>query len=130
MKKEYGQHTRPLIILFVMLNALLFALQRKLEDKHISMDVVLIANVILFAVSMANIYFQMKNLRNSNPNAAIRGVMAGTFLKLFVLAASAMIYLFAAGEQRSVKAVFVGMGLYIVYTWLEVRISLRLNPKK
>lgn len=77
-----------------------------------------------------NVYFQHKNSQNPNPNAVIRGVMAGTFLKLFVLAAATLIYLFNAGEDRSVNAVFVGMGLYIIYTWLEVRISLRMNQKK
>lgn len=116
--------------MFIILNGVLIALQHKLENKKISIDVVLCANLLLFLVSMANIYFQIKSLRNANPNAAIRGVMAGTFIKLFVLAAAAMIYLFAAGEGRSVNAVFVGMGLYIIYTWMEVKISLRLNPKK
>jgi hypothetical protein len=130
MKKEYFQLTRPMIILFILLNGLLVAFQHKLESKKISIDVVVSANLLLFLVSMANIYFQMKSLRNPNPNASIRGLMAGTFLKLFVLAAAAMIYLFAAGEDRSVNAVFVGMGLYIIYTWMEVKISLRLNPKK
>ena len=79
---------------------------------------------------MLNIYFQSKNIHNPNPNAVIRGVMAGMFLKLFGLAAAAVIYLFAAGSNRSVYAVFAGMGLYIIYTWLEVRISLQLKPKK
>jgi hypothetical protein len=56
--------------------------------------------------------------------------MGGMFLKLFALAGAVIIYLLAAGPARSVNAVFIGMGLYIIYTWLEVRISLRLNPKK
>jgi len=79
---------------------------------------------------VVNIYFQSRNIHNPNPNAVIRGVMAGMFLKLFGLAAAAVIYLFAAGAGRNVNALFVSMGLYILYTWLEVRISLQLNPKK
>jgi hypothetical protein len=79
---------------------------------------------------MLNLFFQLKALGNPNPNAVVRGVMAGTFLKLLVIAAAACIYLLVAKQTRSVNAVFVGMALYIIYTWMEVRISLRLNPKK
>jgi len=130
MRKEYIQLTRPIVIMFIILTGNLIALQHKLETKNIKIDVVLIANLLLFGVSMLNIWFQMKSLRNPNSAAVIRGLMAGTFIKLFVLAGAAMIYLVAAGQNRSVNSVFVAMGLYILYTWLEVRISLRLNPKK
>ena len=120
----------PLIISFFIVAVFLFVSADQLTVKHINVLVVQVANLLLFSFSTLNIYFQKKNINNPNPNAVIRGVMAGMFLKLFGLAAAAVIYLFAAGENRSVNAVFVGMGLYIIYTWLEVRISLRLNPKK
>ncbi|NCI49733.1 hypothetical protein GWC95_07355 [Sediminibacterium roseum] len=130
MKKQYTQLTRPLLVFFVMANALLIVFRRKLESKNVDVDVVLIANVLLLGVALLNVYFQVKNLQNPNPQAVIRGVMAGTFIKLFILAAAVIIYLLAAGENRSVNAVFVSMALYIVYTWIDVKISLRLNPKK
>ena len=120
----------PLIISFFIVAVFLFVSADQLTVKHINVLVVQVANLLLFSFSTLNIYFQKKNINNPNPNAVIRGVMSGMFLKLFGLAAAAVIYLFAAGENRSVNAVFVGMGLYIIYTWLEVRISLRLNPKK
>lgn len=130
MKKKYTTLTRPLMVLFVIVNALLVVFAKKLEAKNISSDVVIIANLILFVVGMLNIYFQMKSLENTNPNAVIRGLMAGTFLKLLVLAAAVIIYLIASGANRSINAVFASMALYIIYTWIEVKISLRLNPKK
>ena len=132
MTKEFSRLIRPLLILFIMLTSLLLAFQARLVSKKVNVDVVIIANILLFVVSIANIYFQMRSLRNPNlsPSAVIRGLMAGTFLKLMVLAAAVIIYLVAAGENRSINAVFVSMGLYIIYTWLEVKISLRLNPKK
>ena len=132
MTKEFSRLIRPLLVLFVMANALLLVFQDRLVIKKVNVDVVIIANILLFVVSIGNIYFQMRSLRNPNlsPGTVIRGLMAGTFLKLMVLAAAVIIYLVAAGKDRSVNSVFVGMGLYIIYTWLEVKISLRLNPKK
>jgi hypothetical protein len=130
MKKKYFELTRPMILLFIILNGILLVFRHRMADLKINIDVVVSANLFLFVVSMTNIYFQMTNLNNPNANAVIRGVMAGTFLKLLVLAAAAMIYLFASGTNRSVNAVFAGMVLYIIYTWLEVRITLKMNPKK
>jgi hypothetical protein len=85
---------------------------------------------VLFVCTFLNIYYQIRNINNPNPGAVIRGVMTGTFLKMLGLAAAAIIYLLAAGKGRNVNAVFVGMGLYILYTWLEVKILLLLKPKK
>lgn len=130
MNKEYLRLIRPLVLFYFFTSAFIAILQHRLWLYKIDVGVVVIANLFLFIVSLVNIYFQWKNINNPNPNAVIRGVMAATFLKLFVLGAAAIIYLLAAGEKRSVNAVFVGMGLYIFYTWLEVKISLRLNPKK
>jgi hypothetical protein len=130
MQKSYKQLTRPLVILYIISTALLVVFRAKFLGKGIEPDVILIANLLLFVVTMANLYFQFKGLNSANPNAVIRGVMAATFIKLFILAAAVIIYLVAAGKSRNVNAVFVSMGLYIIYTWMEVRISLRMNPKK
>ena len=130
MNRAFFTLTKPLYGLFTVVSCIVFPFEEKLSHYHINSKIVLSANLFLCVISMMNVYFQHKNSQNPNPNAVIRGVMAGTFLKLFVLAAATLIYLFNAGEDRSVNAVFVGMGLYIIYTWLEVRISLRMNQKK
>ena len=130
MTPEFRKLTRPLVILFIVSTALFLAFRSRLEPAKLNVEVLIWANVLLFAVTMLNLYFQFRNLQNPNPNAVIRGVMAATFLKLLVLGAAVIIYLVAAGKARNVNAVFGGMALYIIYTWLEVRISLKLNPKK
>jgi hypothetical protein len=128
--KEFFKRIRALIYLLLIVSIVLDYFWKTAVELKIDPIVVISANLILFAFSVVNIYFQSRNIHNPNPNAVIRGVMAGMFLKLFGLAAAAVIYLFAAGGGRSVNALFVSMGLYILYTWLEVRISLQLNPKK
>lgn len=130
MLKEYRKLIRPLGVLFILVTTILLAFRTLLNEIKVDATVVICANTLLFLATIMTIFFQYKNLNNPNPNVMVRGVMAGMFLKLFGLGAAVLIYLFAAGANRSVNAVFVGMGLYIVYTWLEVRISLRLNPKK
>lgn len=130
MTKGYNKLTRPLVILFLLTTALFLAFHSLLQLMKIDYTVLIVASLLLFVLSMVNIYLQLKNLANPNPNAMVRGVISGTFLKLFVLGAAVIIYLLAAGPGRSFNAVFAAMGLYIIYTWLEVRISLRLTAKK
>lgn len=130
MEQKNKHWSIPFISIFVIIAGVVLAFAAKLDDYKINWVVVMGANIILFVFSILNIYFQQKNINNPNQAAVIRGVMAGTFLKLMGLAAAALIYLVAAGANRSVNAVFAGMGLYIVYTWLEVKISLKLKPKK
>ncbi len=130
MAQERKLNNYHVLGLFVFVLGLSMLWQDKLAAYKINWVVVEGANAVLFVFTFLNIYFQKKNINNPNQSAVIRGVMAGTFLKLMGLAAAALIYLVVSGANRSVNAVFVGMGLYIIYTWLEVKISLQLKPKK
>ena len=130
MTNEYRKLTRPLVMVYIITTALFLAFRSRLEMIKMDVTVLICANLLLFVVSMLILYLQMKNLTDPNPNAMVRGVIGGTFVKLFVLAAAVIIYLIAAGARKSVNAVLGAMGLYIIYTWLEVKISLRLTAKK
>ncbi len=54
--------------------------------------------------------------------------MGSVVLKLFVLGTAAFVYLYNAGENKNVNGLFIGMALYILYTWLDVRIGLTVKP--
>jgi hypothetical protein len=55
--------------------------------------------------------------------------MAGTFIKLAVIAIAVVAYLKLAGQNKSVFAVVAGIGLYFIYTFIEVKSASRLNRK-
>lgn len=118
------------MLLFVLLNSLLLVFGSRLRAAGIDPDVVLVTNVLLFVITLANLYFLARSIAGGNPQAVVRGMMAGSLLKLFLLAAAFFIYLMIVKEKRNAPAVYIGMGLYSVYTWLEVRTALRLNRKK
>lgn len=120
----------PFVIVFVVVSLICFVLRDSLASIKISWQVVMGANLLLFLFAFLNLYAQLKTIRNAKPAAVIRGVMLGTFLKLIGLAVATVVYLAIAGPNRSKNAIFTGMGLYFVYTWLEVRISLRMKPQK
>lgn len=117
----------PLIFIFVSVNALCVIFNDKLDANNINHLVVQGANLLLFLLMFVSAYLHFKALQNSNPQAFLRSVLSATVIKLFVIAGATFIYLFAAGEQRSVYAVLVGMGLYIVYMAVELRGLFRMN---
>jgi len=119
----------PLIFIFVSVNALCVIFNDKLDGAGINHLVVQGANLLLFLLMFISAYMHLKALNNNNPHAFLRSVMGATVIKLFVIAGAVFIYLFVAGEQRSIYAVLVSMGLYIIYTGVELRGLFRMNKQ-
>jgi hypothetical protein len=130
MKAQHKKRYLPLILLFVFVNANSVLFKAFMQRHQIDNAVVMLANSLLFFISVLSMNMQLKSVNNTNPHAMVRGVMGSVVLKLFVLGTAAFVYLYAAGESKSVNALFISMALYLFYTWLEVKLSLQLNPPK
>ncbi len=127
---SFGKRMLPLFFLFVIVNSIVLFFQQRLDGYKIDSFVVFTANCLLFILSVLTLAMHSRALNKTNPNVFIRSVMGATMIKMLVLASAAMIYLFMAGNNRSVYAVFASMLLYIIYMVLEIRIALKLNQKK
>ncbi|MFN7274991.1 MAG: hypothetical protein ACK5VF_07920 [Bacteroidota bacterium] len=130
MKKNILSLLLPIFIAAILIATMTAAGSEWLLNKKINPMVVQAANLILLITSCLNIFFQKRNLQQPNPQAVMRGIIGATMVKLFFLASLVLVYIIAAGEKRSVYAVIVSMGCYIVYSWIETRISLRLKSDK
>lgn len=130
MKKNLFSLLLPLFIAAILIATMTAVGSEWLLNKKINPMVVQAANLILLITSCLNIFFQKRNLQQPNPQAVMRGIIGATMVKLFFLASLVLVYIIAAGEKRSVYAVIVSMGCYIVYSWIETRISLRLKSDK
>ena len=121
---------RPLLILFVMINACVLVWKSRLLSMGIKYEVITVANMLLFLFTLVSLLLQVKAAANKNPNAIVRAVMAGMGLKLIGFASALLIYIYLAGKEKSAASVYVCLGLYLMYMWLEVRLFLKQNPKK
>jgi len=111
---------RPMIILFIMLNAFFLAGRSWLEKKGIDTDVAIIGNMILFLVSMVSFLLTRRSLSSSNPHSFVRAMYGSFLIKFFVCAISAFVYIIMEKKNVNKPALFVCMGLYIIYTFIEV----------
>jgi len=131
MRKKFQQKLMlRLFVLFMIITCLALIFGNWLDSKKIDHLVVIGANSLLFLLASVSLLMQVKALSNPNPNVFARSVMGGTFIKLFVIVIAVFIYLAVAKQNRSLYAVFAGMGLYILYTVGEVRAALELNKLK
>ncbi|SKA05946.1 hypothetical protein SAMN04488132_10937 [Sediminibacterium ginsengisoli] len=120
----------PVILVFIFANAAALVCRNLLAKARIDYEVLLVANLLLFIASLLSLYLQHKSAKAKNPHVMVRSTMAAMGLKLFGLGAALIVYIYKAGPARSTNAIFVAMGLYVLYTWLEVRITLKANKKK
>ncbi len=130
MTKEKIKLLLPFIWVFIIVNGLVIALQSILVSMKADPAVIIWANLLLFLVSVTSLWLQLRYSQHSNPHAMVRSVMGAMALKLFGLGAAVVIYIYKTGANKNVRSVFIAMGLYIIYAWLEVRVILRTNKNK
>jgi hypothetical protein len=56
--------------------------------------------------------------------------MAGMGLRLVGIAVAVLLYIKMSGAGISPRSVYAGFAVYPLYTWLEIRLFLKLNVKK
>ncbi len=129
MTKENKPAVASIILLFLFVNGIVFFFKSNLDGWGIDSKVIIGSNVLLGVIGVFSVLAQERSLRSNNPNAWIRMVMVSTFIKLIVLGIAVVVYMTKAGVHKNKYAIFISMGLYVLYTWIEVRTSLKLNKK-
>ncbi len=110
----------PLLLLFVIVMVIIFIFKAVLQSAGFNISFLYIANTILFALSFSGFLLQLKGLRSANNNAFIRGVYASLLLKIFIVIIVVFAYVFLTHGKINKPSLFTSMGLYIVYTCVEV----------
>jgi hypothetical protein len=130
MKKETRQLFVPIVILFIVLNALFITAKGWLAKYGMSQEVLIIGNLILFSVTIASLYFHVKGFLHKNIQVFFRSVYGALMIKMFVCAAAVIIYAIAAKPNINKPALYICMALYFVYSFMEVRMVFRLLKQK
>ncbi len=120
----------PAILLFIFLNAAFIIFSAKLTANGFDTEVLIIGNIILFLIITISFLMGVKALLSKNNNAFFRLVYGSFIIKLVILAAAAFIYISIAKKDVNKPALFFCMGLYIVYTFIEVRTLMRTARKR
>ena len=110
----------PIVVLFIILNGLFIAGKGMLDRWGADQDVLIWGNLLLFVITLVSFLLAQKGLKSTNPHAFVRSVYGSIMLKLFVCLIAAFIYIFLNRQNLNKPAFFTLMGLYLVYTFMEV----------
>src|SRR5947209_17707652 len=120
----------PVALLCVVLNALAIALRSRWTAWNVDQDVLIAGNLFLFAVTFFSFLIAENGLQNKNPHAFMRSIMGSIIFKMFLCIIAAFIYISIYKKGLNKAGLFICMGLYLVYTFLEVSILTRLLRNK
>lgn len=120
----------PVVLLFVVLNALALAFGSRMAAWNIDQDVVIAGNVFVFAVTFFSFLIAERGLQHKNPHAFMRSVFGSIMFKMFLCIIAAFVYISIYKKGLNKAGLFISMGLYLVYTFLEVSVLTRMLRRK
>ena len=127
---KYSKLTYPIGYLFIIVSAAIEFGQQKLIAYKFVPSVINYANILLFVVTLIVLIALINASKNPNPNVLVRTVMVAMGLRLLGIAVAVLLYMKLAGAAISPRSVYASFALYPLYTWLEIRLFLKLNFKK
>jgi hypothetical protein len=120
----------PIVLLFIIVNSLAISLRARWMDWNVSQDLLIYGNLFLFAVTFFSFLIAKRGLQNDNPHAFVRSVYGSIIFKLFLCLIAAFVYISVYKKGLNKPAFFACMGLYLVYTFLEVSILTRMLRRR
>lgn len=131
MNTESRKAFIPIVCVFIILNGLIITFAKAFLEIHgFDREFLIWANLFLFLISIGGFMLQRKGLLSPNPQAFVRGVYASMMFKMFVCMIGVLIYVFLFKNKINKPGLFTAMGLYIVYTVIEVTALMKVARKK
>jgi hypothetical protein len=107
----------PLVGMFTIVTLVGLLAKDWLQSAGVAVNVLLGGNGLLFAASMLSFLMYQRAMHTDKPFGFVNRVYAGFMVKFFILIIGVMLYFFLAKEVNK-PAVFICMGLYLVYNFL------------
>jgi hypothetical protein len=127
--KASGRSFLPILLSFVLVSVIVLVAQAPLTESKTDYRVLLVGNGLLFLVTAVSYYLYSKGLRNNNIQIFLRVMYGSLLVKFFVCLVAVLIYGYVAQQAVNRNGVLGCFVLYMLYTFLEVRILLRLSKK-
>ena len=130
MKPNSIKPIRPLLLIFVLVSAIIFFAKDQLLKWSVDRDVLMMGNLIVFITILLSYFLLNKALNSTNPQAFVRAMYGSFIVKFFILAITAFVYIMVVKKDVNKPALFACIGLYFIYTFIEVGALLRMMKRK
>jgi hypothetical protein len=130
MNKQSFRSFFPAIMIFLVLNSGFLAMMKRLEAWGFEYTVLVFGNLLVFGISFLSYWMAVRGLTTKNNHAFFRWVYGSIMIKLFLLAGAAFVYIMMNKKEVNKPSLFFCMGLYIIYTFIEVSALMKVNKQK
>jgi hypothetical protein len=120
----------PLVIFYGATTAMLIIFKKQLQVWGVNQPVVIVGNMILFAVSLISLLLYQRAMAHATTMGFLRNTYSGLLLKLLVCIIAILIYVFTDREHVNKQGIFACVFLYFVYTLLEMRSLMQWNKAR
>lgn len=110
---------RIMIAVFVVISGLFIFGKAELQKSNVDTTVVLAGNLLLFLISLLNIIRSANAIDKPNPQVFVRVFYSGFVIRLFACAIAAFIYIYMQQGRINKPALFICLGIYIIYSLIE-----------
>ena len=114
----------PVTALFVLMNTIGLYCIYFFPIKGIKLSFILVVNLLLFVLALFN-FWRILKMDLSKPNQMVQSVMMGTLVKMMIFAIAALIYSRQNLGPVGLITLFISMGIYLMYTFLEIQWTLK-----
>jgi len=122
-----GKSFWPIVAVFVVVLVLVLAAHNWLAAQwNMDYRVVLVGNTVLFMATAFSFYLYSKALRNNNTQVFLRMMYSSLLVKMLSVLAAILLYLFVSRDVNK-AGIIASLGLYVVYTYVEVKVLMRLS---
>jgi len=119
----------PLIFLFLGLTLVFFLLRLSFHDIPVDYRVLIGGNCLLFLVGIISSEMNIRAMKHRQTQGFLRLVYGAFIFKFFVLAMAAFVYIAVFKKMISKPALFGCLGLYFIYTFIEMRSVMKMSKK-
>jgi hypothetical protein len=120
----------PLVIIFLVVGGLVIVFRNALERYGFNWQVLSGGNLFIYLVTVVSMHLLTKGLHADKTQVFLRNAYGGVMVKLFACAAGAFIYILVSGKDLNKPALFACMGLYLVYTYVELSVIMKQSNAK
>ena len=126
----FNKSITPLVIAFLVIGIGILIFRNFLQQHNIDWQVISGSNLFIYLVTVVSMNMLSSGLNAANTQLFLRKAYGGIMLKLFACAGAAFIYILVSGKGLNKSALFISMGLYLVYTFIEMSIIIKHSQQK
>ncbi len=114
----------PVIILFGLLTVIIAVAREWAAGLGLDPDLLLVGNIFLCVLSLLSFLLLYRSVKTPSPQSFIRNFYISFLVKFILVASASLIYALSA-EKINRLSVIICMVLYLIYTFIELRIILK-----